>query len=254
MQRVLLSVHDSDDLAALPATAKKLIALGAKQVCLFYSPAIVIDQKSAAEKYDADIVSLRTAYKAAKDRDDLDAAKSYKEQLDGKILERGKAIRDAWRHYSVEARTERATEIFKPFFAAFPPEVGLQRRGLGDHYDRGEQPAFLNAISVHIPDGWNWGDFSIATPVSIVGRNGLASNVSAPAVAPAAAVEKPTKTPPAKSAVPPVGLTREQHLRGMRYLSLKSEAKKAGIEVFKGMPMETIVTMILAKENLAKAA
>lgn len=245
MQRVLLSVHDSDDLAALPATAKKLIALGVKQVCLFYSPAIVIDQKSAAEKYDADIVSLRTAYKAAKDRDDLDAAKSYKEQLDGKVLERGKAIRDAWRHYSVEARTERATEIFKPFFAAFPPEIGLQRRGLGDHYDRGEQPAFLNAISVHIPDGWNWGDFSIATPVSIVGRNG-ASAVTAP-------VKKPASVPvAAPQAYDPAA--RESQLKAMRYLSLKSEAKKAGIEVFKGMPMETIVTMILAKEKLAKAA
>lgn len=86
MSKLLLLVHSTADIEALPAAATAIKGSNINRVMVLHSPAIVVRQEEAASKLDAEIADLAKAERQAAERADYEAAQGYKAQRDGKLL------------------------------------------------------------------------------------------------------------------------------------------------------------------------
>jgi hypothetical protein len=257
MSKLLLLVQSEADVAHLDAAAKAILNSAITGVWCVFSPAVTVDATEAASKLDAEIAQLKSAERQAADREDYTAAAGYKQQREGKELDRAKALRDAWKTAPAEDRKAKMNAIFKPFLAQLQPAgVNVKVSAHSDHYDREQWVAMLNSLSGVWFKEFSAGGFGVHWPESIaasvkhrISFSGLDPEEPAPNVTirDPLAQAKPAERLPQ---VPKVTLTREAELSALRHFGLVAVAKKLGI-TYAGMNKPDIITAIIAAEKPA---
>lgn len=143
MNTLLLALTPSD-VKNLPTAAAALKLIGTTNIWLVYSPAITVSTAEATAQFDKDITDLGAAKAAAIAREDYEGAKSIKEQIEGKQLDRKKAIADAWKRVGKDDRVKKAEELFKDFYAACGTHLAVKPYMLVEHHDASELHNILN--------------------------------------------------------------------------------------------------------------
>lgn len=248
-KHIILLIQSPSDVDALPSACQAIVAAGYEGCWNIVSPAIAVDQKTAAAKFDSEIEALCRAETDAASRGDYDAASSHKLSREGKILDRDKAVTDAWKSVTPEERSAAYQQKLAPLKSAFEGKLNSKVTVLQDHFAPENWIQMLNSLSGAWFKPFVHGQFVVAWPGAI------------PAMAVAAPMEpvvtpeppKPTPTPPAvatpkKPSPVKVFASREEKLKSLRYFGLASEAKKAGVDV-KGKKGPQIIAEILAAEN-----
>lgn len=169
MSKLLLLVQTEADVAHLPAAAQSILASNVTGVWVVFSPAITVNASEAASKLDGEITALKKAETDAAGREDYEAAKGYKTQREEKILDRAKAIRDAWKTATDEERTKRRNTIFGPFIETLKTKPGMNARVTmhSDHFDREQWVAMLNSLSGVWFAPFTPGSFAIGWPEAV---------------------------------------------------------------------------------------
>lgn len=257
MKHILLLVHNQTDVDALSSACQSIIASGYTGCWVLHSPAIAVDQNSAAAKFDAEISALLTAEKAAADRGDYEAAASHKLSREGKTLDRAKAVSDAWKNLTEDDRKKAYSEKFADLRSAFEGRINARVTCLQDHYEPEQYIQMLNAISGAWFKPFVHGQYVIAWPGAIPepGKPQIVERVPCEA---AKAPEKPAHAAPAapaakKPAAPRQFGSRREELLSMRYFALKKAAGVAGVSMDGKKPPQ-IVEEILAKESVLQPA
>jgi len=156
VKNLLLLIITPADLKALPAAIEAIKTSNIRGVWTLVNPSIVVDQKVAAEAFDKDIADLTVAEQSAAQRGDYDGAKQYLAQRNGKILDRAKALRDAWSKIPKEERDDFIkNNIARPMLDALNPlrddtGIALKHHDLTDHWEPENWIAMLNSIT----GGW----------------------------------------------------------------------------------------------------
>jgi hypothetical protein len=166
--KLLLLIQSEADVAALDAAAKAIPAAGYTGVWAVFSPAITVNASEAAAKLDSEIAQLRKAQQDASGREDYNAAAGYKQQREGKELDRAKALRDAWKTAPAEERQAKTKAIFGPFLAQLQPNgISVKVSAHSDHYDREQWVAMLNSLSGVWFKEFTPGSFVVGWPTSL---------------------------------------------------------------------------------------
>lgn len=268
LMKLILLVQSTEDVEKLLPSAEAIKAAGYTGVWVNHSPAVAVNQKEAAAQFDKEIDELQAAEAASASRGDYEAAKGYKVSREGKILDRAKALRDAWKGMSSEDREKRITEIFEPFVKALNPDGGnaisTKVTEHSDHYDPAQWVSMLNSLSGAWFTPFVPGSFSIAWPGAIPKTNSITC-YPRPDVATAIEMitgqkvdvriegNQLTATPKETKTQKPTFANRADELTAMRYFTLKKVADPLGVSMPKGKPLATVVQEILAAEA-AKAA
>lgn len=250
---LLLLVQNQAQVEKLNEAAGAIRRGGFTGVWAVHSPAVATKESESAKQFDKEIAELEKAESDAAGRRDYDAAKGYRASRDGKVLERAKFIRDAWKSIDADDRKATYQSIFLPFMDAvnegLDKKIPIKVQTHADHYDPEQWVQMLNSLSgvwfkPFVPGsfmiGWPGAipTAAIAAPVEAVVTPEPAKPITAPVV-----VAVPKKPAPAK-----VFLSREEQLKSLRYFGLAAEAKKAGVDV-KGKKGPQIIAEILAAEN-----
>lgn len=164
MKPLILLIHTQAHVAALPETAKTIIAAGFDRCWVIISPAIAVDTSAAAEKLDSEITALRTAERAAAERADYDAANGHKIAREGKMLDRDKAIADAWKSVPEEDRKLAYRSKLAPLFEAFQGKVNARMNATQEHYAAAQWIQMLNSLSGVWPKELVHGEYVVAWP------------------------------------------------------------------------------------------
>lgn len=256
LMKLILLVQSTEDVEKLVQSAEAIKAAGYTGVWVNHSPAVAVNQKESAAQFDKEIAELQSAETASASRGDYEAAKGYKSSREGKILDRAKALRDAWKGMSSEDREKRINEIFGPFVKALNPDGGdsisTKVTEHSDHYDPAQWVSMLNSLSGAWFKPFVPGSFSIAWPGAIpANRMPVAKSIAAATVLTASkALDAISKIP---SEAPVLKTSRAEELSAMRYFTLKKVADPLGVAMPKGKPLATVVQEVLAAEA-AKAA
>lgn len=166
--KLLLLVQNESDVAHLDGAAKAILNSAITGVWCVFSPSITVNASEAAAKLDGEITQLRTAERAAADRGDYTAAAGYKTQREGKELDKGKALRDAWKVAPEEDRKAKTKEIFGPFTAQLQAKgLNVRVTGHSDHYEREQWVAMLNSLSGVWFKPFEPGSFVVGWPESV---------------------------------------------------------------------------------------
>lgn len=248
--KLLLLIQNEADVAHLDAAAKAILNSAITGVWVVFSPAITVSASDVTAKLDAEIAQLRTAEQQAAQRTDYEAAAGYKTQREGKELDKAKAVNDAWKTVSADDRKARVTTIFQPFIGALQPKnVSVRITGHSDHYDREQWVAMLNSLSGVWFKPFTPGSFVVGWPesversIKVLGTDAWAETAKTIA-GPGPAADIKQRLPE----VPKPTLSREEELRGMKFMSLKAAAKKVGVDV-EGKKTPQIVAEVLAAEQ-----
>lgn len=166
MRQLLLLVQSQSDVEALP-TAAAAIKPSYEGVWLLFSPAVLVDSKTASAEHDANIAALQAAIDRCKATEDFDGAKGYKVQRDDAVLQKTVKVKEAWKTLT-QAQQDTATErVFGSFVAALGIP-NLRVESMQDHYEPSQFIAALNArkpawFAPYVP-----GTFTIAWATSFV--------------------------------------------------------------------------------------
>lgn len=243
MSAHLVLVHSQEDVPYLEAAARNLKALGASRVLVLISPAIVINQEEASSTLDAEIAEIQKAEKAAADRGDYEAAAGYKKAKDEKSLDRATTIANAWKTLPAEQQAAAVRRIFTPFANILNPDgksgAAIRFTKHQDHYDVQNWLTLLQSMGAAWPKELVPGEFSMAWPKQLASLN--------------LSVEMPRQAAPQNTpAEPAKPKTREEELRSLKFMALKSAATKAGVAV-EDKKTSQIIAEILEAEKAQPA-
>lgn len=242
--KLLLLVQNESDVSHLEAAAKAILNSAITGIWCVFSPAITVNAGEAAAKLDAEIAQLKAAESAAAQREDYQAASGYKTQREGKILDRAKVLRDAWKTAPAEARQARTKEIFKEFSDTIQSVGGfsLKITGHSDHYDREQWVAMLNSLSGVWFKPFTPGSFVIGWPESV--ETIIKSSVT---FAQAEKINPPNVTTESLAGTR-VNQTRREELESLHGMKRRMMAKELGIDL-EGKSAEQIIDAILDRES-----
>lgn len=262
--KLLLLVQNESDVAHLDGAAKAILNSSITGVWCVFSPAITVNTSEAAKKLDGEIEALKLAETQAAARTDYTAAEGYKQQREGKELDRQKVLRDAWKTAPEEARKAKTQEIFKPFAGQLQPKgLAVRITGHSDHYDREQWVTMLNSLSGVWFKEFVPGSFVVGWPESVETSIKMLTpgNHTLERLGPtsldkmglekareqrAAATDRADRVAEDKSA-------RQKQLENMHGLKRRNIAKGLGIDVT-GKEPEELIGLILAAEAGKKAA
>lgn len=250
--KLLLLVHSESDVAHLGAAAKAITNSAITGIWAVFSPAITVNSSEAAAKLDTEITGIKTAMEAAAARMDYKAAEDYYQKLNGKMLDRGKALRDAWKTAPEEARKAKTQAIFSPFVEPLKA-AGLDVRvtGHSDHYEREQWVAMLNSLSGVWFKPFTPGSFIVGWPESV--KDALPARDMVPGRESARLQEKLEQAQAAQKPVQKTPIPRAEELASMKHFSLVSVAKKLGIET-EGKVKSTLIEEIVKAEFAVEPA
>ena len=134
LRQLLLLVQDQRDVAALPGAAAAYQSQGYNGLWVLFSPAVLVDTASAAAEKDRDIAALNAQIDACAKVRDFAGAQQYQTQLDGKLLDRAAAVKDAWKTLTPEQQKTATERVFGDFFAALPKER-VRPEMMREHYE-----------------------------------------------------------------------------------------------------------------------
>lgn len=236
MKPLILLIHTQAHVDALPATAGTIIAAGFDRCWVIISPAIAADAAAASAQIDADIVALEGARATAAALHDYEAAASHHLKLQSKMLDRDKAIADAWKSVPEEDRKLAYRTKLGPLFAEFKDRVNAKVNATQEHYAAAQWISMLNSLSGAWPKEFVHGEYVVAWPGAI------------PALLTANPIERReikienVEPPPIRKA------TRREELESTHHMSLRPIAKALGIDCLgKGTP--EIIDAIMEAES-----
>lgn len=243
MKPLILLVHTQAHVDALPETAKTIISAGFDRCWVIISPAIAADAAAASAQIDADIAALESARASAAALHDYEAAASHHLKLQSKMLDRDKAIADAWKSVPEEDRKIAYRSKLGPLFAEFRDKVSAKVNATQEHYAAGQWISMLNSLSGVWPKEFVHGEYVVAWPGAIpASQKNWAEVTKITREASDEAVKKEFEK------VVPKPLTRREELEATHHMSLRPIAKALGIDVTgKGTP--EIINAILEAES-----
>ncbi len=252
MSKLLLLIHTEADVAHLPQAAQAILASSISGIWCVFSPAITVNASEAAAKLDTEIATLKAAESSAANREDYEAAKGYKVQREGKILDRAAALRDAWKTASAEDRKAKTGAIFQPFLEPLQ-KAGLNVRitGHSDHYDREQWVAMLNSLSGVWFKMFTPGSFIVAWPeamwqsIKATSDKFFPSGAGETVIKPIGVAPLPSPTEKNPPAVKPK--TRQEELEAMHPMKRRKLAKDLGIDLA-GKNTPKLIEAILGAE------
>lgn len=251
--KLLLLVQNEADVAHLDAAARAILNSSITGVWIVFSPAITVNASEAAAKLDGEIAQLKSAERQAADRGDYAAAAGYKQQREGKELDRAKALRDAWKTANAEERQAKTKAIFSPFIEHLKPHgLNVRITSHSDHYDHEQWVAMLNSLSGVWFKEFTPGSFMVAWPGSV--ETSIKQKIT---LIPDETPEEPEEVKQARVRVaqslpeamrPGVGKSRADELLEMHPMKRKVLARSLGIDT-EGKDKEAVVKEILAAEQ-----
>lgn len=249
--KLLMLVQNESDVAHLDGAAKAILNSAITGVWCVFSPSITVNASEAAAKLDGEIAQLAAAMGAAANRQDFDAAKGYKIQLEGKQLDKGKALRDAWKVAPEEDRKAKTKEIFGPFTAQLQAKgLNVRVTGHSDHYEREQWVAMLNSLSGVWFKPFEPGSFVVGWPEAVWQSIKATSDKFYPS-GEGDAVRK--LTPPAETKDAPQTVDgRRAELTAMHPMKLGPLMRGLGLDG-EGMSRNQKIDAILAAETGATA-
>lgn len=167
MKPLILLIHTQNHVDLLPQTAQTILAAGFDRCWVVTSPAIAADAASASAKLDSEIAALKAAQDLAAAREDYEAASGHKLAREGKILDRDKAIADAWKSVPEEDRKNVYRAKLQPLFEAFQGKVAARMVVTQEHYAAAQWIQMLNALSGIWPKEFVHGEYVVAWPGAI---------------------------------------------------------------------------------------
>lgn len=165
MRQLLLFIQSQDHVDALANAAPVIKSENYEGIWVLFSPAVLVDTKSAASAFDKNIADLTAAKDRCKAADDFDGARAYKTQLDAALLERNAKVRDSWKAMSPADQEAATVRVLGSFLDQFPADK-LRAERMHDHYEPGQ---FIDALNAHrkawfVP--FTPGNFTFAWPTS----------------------------------------------------------------------------------------
>lgn len=250
--KLLLLVQSESDVQHLDAAAKAILNSSIKGVWVVFSPAITVNTSEAAAKIATEIEALKTAETQAAARTDYTAAEGYKQQREGKELDRQKVLRDAWKTAPPEDRKKKAQEAFAPLIAQLQPNgINVKLTAHSDHYDREQWVQMLNSLSAGWFKEFVPGGFIVGWPEGVQNLSSvLMRGMNSPVVKPPIAVT-PTEEQKREFQEKIVKPARQKQLENMHGLKRRNIAKGLGIDV-EGKEPEEVIALILAAEAKPK--
>lgn len=255
--KLLLLVQNESDVAHLDGAAKAILNSAITGVWCVFSPSITVNASEAAAKLDGEITQLRTAERAAADRGDYAAAAGYKTQREGKELDKGKALRDAWKVAPEEDRKAKTKEIFGPFTAQLQAKgLNVRVTGHSDHYEREQWVAMLNSLSGVWFKPFEPGSFVVGWPeaveTSIRALPTLAERLGPTTLDKMRESGEPTSIAPKTPPEAPKEMTRRAELTAMHPMKLGPLMRGLGLDG-EGMSRNQKIDAILEAESAPKA-
>lgn len=251
--KLLLLVHNETDVAHLDGAAKAILNSSITGIWVVFSPSITVNASEAAAKLDGEITQLRTAERAAAERGDYAAAAGYKTQREGKELDKGKALRDAWKVAPEEDRKAKTKEIFGPFTAQLQAKgLNVRVTGHSDHYEREQWVAMLNSLSGVWFKPFEPGSFVVGWPGAVESSiKQTNTDFFANAVKGATDVESDRRQREER-ADPVAPKSRRDELTAMHPMKLGPIMRGLGLDG-EGMSRNQKIDAILAAESAPKA-
>lgn len=253
-QNIVIIISSAEDVAHLPAAARVIGKLAPVGLWVVSSPALCVDEKAATAEIDKEIAANRKAESEACRLGDYDTAKKHKAEIEKLEVNRSIEIRNAWKRVQPKDRQAATTKILRPFWTTINPEnkqIPTWRvSGAMEHHDAKNWLTAINELKAHWPDYVQAGDFTYATPKQLAAMEPnlkFDGTCGGTVIDPVFADVKTREMKPASH--PP--FSREEQLRKMPFFTLKSEAKKFGVDTA-GKKAKDIIPEILAAE--AKAA
>lgn len=166
--RILLLVQSPAHAAALMSCVPHLIA-HYQWVWAVYSPAVLVDEKTAAADFDKDIAELEVAMDGAYRRRDGAGGDQLKSQYDAKILSKTAHVKEAWKSMPEEQKIAAFAKIFKPFYEALKvsPGMSVSINEAGDHFETTAHVEFQNSLKAGMKTGFVPGDYVVGWPTSL---------------------------------------------------------------------------------------
>lgn len=145
MRQYLLLVQSQEHVDALPQALAVLKTRNYDGIWMLFSPAALVDTRTAATEFDKNIAELTEHKERCKAADDLDGAKGYKLQLDDLLLQKVAKIKEAWKTLPPDQQDKAFERVFGQFCeslqcARFRPER------MREHYEPGQ---FIDALNAH---------------------------------------------------------------------------------------------------------
>lgn len=249
MKNIILLVQSDADVKCLPNLPAILKAIGTERVWGIVSPAVVISEESAAAKFDEEITALKQTQDQAVKRRDFKSADAIEEQIQGKQLDKSKAVNDAWRALSSDELKAKFALLLKPLSQELD-KVGVKARfsRTQEHFQTDNYVNMLNGFL----SGWDemmpHGSYAVAWPRAFSVRDAKAASVEIAQPVKPSVKAAPTSVKPA--VVPGEKHTKhtKESLAAMRYFGLKAVAEKHGVLMVKGMEKSVVIDQILQKQ------
>lgn len=166
--RILLLVQSPAHAAALMSCVPHLIA-HYQWVWAVYSPAVLVDEKTAAADFDKDIAELEAAMDGAYRRRDGAGGDQLKLQYDAKILSKTTHVKEAWKSMPEEQKIAAFSKIFRPFYEALKasPGMSVSINEAGDHFETAAHVEFQNSLKAGMKTGFVPGEYVVGWPTSL---------------------------------------------------------------------------------------
>lgn len=244
-KNIILLVQTEEQAKHLAAAGQVIGKLAPYGLWVLYSPILCVDAAKVALPLRAEIAELDKAEKQAASVGDYESAKKHRANKDAKILNLSVEVRNAWKGVAPDERKKRAGTFLEPFLKAANPEnkknEGWRVTMLPEH----QEPEFWIQALNELKGAWHSdmkpGEFMVVWPgqltVDLEADKKFSEDI------------KNAFIKAQETFCEDAGLIQPtaEDLSKLPYFTLRAKAKKAGIEITKGMRTPQIVAAILAK-------
>jgi hypothetical protein len=246
MNHVLVSVLTPRDIECLPNVVNFLQTQKPLTVVIAHNPSLKITSADATREVDKEISDLEKAKADAAAREDYPAAAEFKAKIEDSKMKRQDVLRNGWKS-TPESERQRA-------YATFVDQFGVLRNPQGEEtyvesialIEDTDHKGLLRALlelGTAWPNALPYGNWAFLHPQTVREASKTQDSKPPEAVSPAPNVQ----TPPKAQKAPPADPREARKVELMRYMKMKSEAKKYGISI-EGRKTVDVVEEILAKE------
>lgn len=238
MKQAVVPILSHEDAKLIPETIAHLKAVRAQIVLVVINPSAALDVAEFAKDVDKSIADMEQAKKEASSREDFAAAQQFKDQIEDAKMNRATSIAQGIRKVPKAKLTEAVEAMAAQFDGAatnvhhFTPAVDMD-----DFHQKlprlHEKFTFLTAggYSLIAPQSCDMQNFCLPDFVGVHAQ-AVSTTLTEPqkAVSPAPKVQTAPPTPKAPVAAP-TDPKEAYRLELKRYMKLKSEAKKFGVQL-----------------------
>ena len=253
MNRVLVPILTADDLPNLPILASALAELRPEVVVILNSPSVGVTASDLTAEIDKQIEKLEQSKLDATAREDFDAAKAWKGQIEERKMDRQSLLRDGWKQVSADARQSAYdTAIIHPLREKLEPlGVTIQQAALPEDSTHED----FHGTMANLVRNWPFeslplGKFSTIPPRSTFRKAIVAAPQPISSESKGTTAPKPPKAQKTVSAP----LTRDEKREFYRkyFMAFRKSAKELGLNIV-GQDKNSVIELILDRDFPAAA-